>query len=147
MFSSPTVENGIVYIGASDNRLYAVDANTGALKWQFNTGGMLYGSPIVSNGSVYIGTENASVLFAIDAVTGTLKWNYVYTNNFRSSPVVFDGVVYIGSYASILAIDATNGTLKWNYPATNGLEQMIASPCIADKLGNVYVSSVSGSHN
>ncbi|HET6226163.1 MAG TPA: PQQ-binding-like beta-propeller repeat protein, partial [Bacteroidia bacterium] len=85
-------------------------------------------------------------LYAIDAVTGSLKWNFPY-NNFRSSPVIFDGVVYLSSYAHILAVDAMNGTLKWNYPATTDLEDMLSSACIVDKLGNVFVSSVSGSHN
>jgi outer membrane protein assembly factor BamB len=145
MISSPTVENGIVYIGSSDNRLYAVDANTGTLKWQFGTGGMVDASPIINNGTVYIGSTGR--LFAIDTLTGVSKWTFTYTNHFRSSPVIVDGVIYIGSYASILAVDASNGTLKWNYATTNGLEDVRASPCIVDKLGNVYVSSVSGSHN
>ena len=107
--------------------------------------GSVYGSPIVSNGNVYLGAEGGG-LYAMDAATGTLKWNFP-NGNFRSSPVVFDGVVYLSSYANIWAVDAINGTLKWNYPATTNLEDMLSSACVVDKLGNVFVSSVSGSHN
>src|SRR4030095_3850139 len=148
VFSSPTVSNGIVYIGNFNGDLYAIDANTGIKKWQYNARARIDGSPIESNGIIYFGTAGLrrGDLYALDALTGALKWNYVHTNTFRSSPVVFDGVVYISSHSCILAVDATNGTLKWNY-FTLGFEDIFASSCIVDTLSNVYVSSVSGSHN
>lgn len=35
--SSPVVNNGILYIGNQDNKLYAIDAITGVMKWSFLT--------------------------------------------------------------------------------------------------------------
>ena len=36
--SSPAVVGGIVYVGSNDHSLYALDAESGALKWRFKTG-------------------------------------------------------------------------------------------------------------
>jgi len=33
VISSPACENGLVYVGSMDKNLYAVDQQTGALKW------------------------------------------------------------------------------------------------------------------
>jgi outer membrane protein assembly factor BamB len=37
-FSSPSVFDGIVYVGSDDGYLYAMDAQTGGLKWKFKVG-------------------------------------------------------------------------------------------------------------
>jgi outer membrane protein assembly factor BamB len=40
-FSSPTLSDGVVYFGSSDNHLYAVDIKTGEEKWKFKTGSIV----------------------------------------------------------------------------------------------------------
>ncbi len=37
--SSPAVASGVVYVGSWDNNVYALNASTGALLWQYATGG------------------------------------------------------------------------------------------------------------
>src|SRR5215469_6710066 len=90
--SSPAVANGLVYVGS--DKLYALDAVTGALKWSYITGGGgINSSPKVTNGVVYVGSDDDK-LYALDAVTGALKWSYI-TGGAISSPTVVGGVVYI----------------------------------------------------
>jgi hypothetical protein len=36
--SSAAVSGGVVYVGSKDNSIYALDANTGVLKWKYQTG-------------------------------------------------------------------------------------------------------------
>ncbi len=62
IFSSPTVVNGVVYVGSLDSKLYAFDAN-GCTKaiceplWTSpSTGDALYSSPVVVNGTVFVGS-------------------------------------------------------------------------------------------
>ena len=43
--SSPAMVNGIVYFGATDGRLFAVDADTGKIRWVYNTGGRINRAP------------------------------------------------------------------------------------------------------
>ena len=37
-FSSPTYHDGVIFAGGNDDKLYAVDADTGTLKWTFQAG-------------------------------------------------------------------------------------------------------------
>jgi len=55
--SSPTVVNGILYIGSYDDKIYALDAATGTYKWSYTTGGAVVSSPTVVNGILYVGSD------------------------------------------------------------------------------------------
>ncbi len=56
VIASPAVANGKVYFGSTDQYLYAVDQQTGALLWKFQTGSVVTSSPAVANGLVYFGS-------------------------------------------------------------------------------------------
>ena len=54
--SSPFASNGAVFVGSSDNNLYALDSESGEMLWRFLTDGEIISSPIVHNGIVYFGS-------------------------------------------------------------------------------------------
>ena len=69
--SSPVIdENGVVYIGSTDNNLYAINAEDGTLKWKFQTEVAIdRSSPAIDqNGVVYIGSYDG-YLYAFDTKT------------------------------------------------------------------------------
>jgi polyvinyl alcohol dehydrogenase (cytochrome) len=95
-----------VYVGAWDGFFYALDAKTGAMKWQFQLdcqpailpipqqclapgqtepnrmdtdGGMVTSSAAVDSGVVYFG--GGRTLYALDAKTGALVWKHVICGN------------------------------------------------------------------
>lgn len=51
---SPTVTNGVVYIGADFGSLYALDARTGNILWKYAYGNIFFSAAIVANGLVYV---------------------------------------------------------------------------------------------
>jgi polyvinyl alcohol dehydrogenase (cytochrome) len=56
-----TVANGVVYVSsmaklASQNQMFALDAATGAILWQFSAGSSVNAGPAVVNGTVYWGS-------------------------------------------------------------------------------------------
>src|SRR4051812_13357604 len=53
VFSSPTVADGVVYVGSSDHNLYALAAADGAVRWKFPTNGPVASSPAIADGTVY----------------------------------------------------------------------------------------------
>ena len=59
--SSPAVANGVVYVGSTDNNLYALNASTGAKLWSYATGDGVLSSPAVANGVVYVGSYDYNV--------------------------------------------------------------------------------------
>ena len=148
--SSPTIANGVVYVGASsfgsskdNDKLYALDAQTGVKKWEFKTpdGGPDYSSPIVSGGIVYIGA--GGTLYAVDAASGTQKWAAKPAGGLIfSSPVVAEGVAYLGIDKKLYAFDATTGTKKWEYDTGRTIDY--SSPCVVAKDGTVYHAGISG---
>jgi eukaryotic-like serine/threonine-protein kinase len=95
--SSPAVVGGVVYVGATDRKVYALDAQSGQQKWAFQTGFFVVSSPAVVDGVVYVGSFDGNV-YAIDAQSGEKKWAFQTGDAVHSSPAVVDGVVYVGSF-------------------------------------------------
>lgn len=111
--TSPIIVNGIVYISSTDTFLYALDAQSGALKWSQKLGPMLT-TPAVANGVIYVGSEYGTI-YALDATTGVLKWSRSLGGTMLSAPVVVGGVIYTGSLDfNMYALNATTGTVKWS---------------------------------
>jgi parallel beta-helix repeat protein len=132
----PAVAGGVVYVGSSDHNVYALNAATGALIWEYTTGGGLGACPAVAGGVVYVGSDDYN-LYALNATTGGLIWKYTTGYWVESSPVVVSGIVYVGSIdRSVYALNATTGALIWKY-TTGGY--VYSSPAVAS--GIVYVGS------
>ena len=60
-FAPMTVANGVVYggsvaSGADKNNMYALDAKTGKILWNFNSGGSVVAGAAVVDGTVYWGS-------------------------------------------------------------------------------------------
>lgn len=160
VISSPAVADGTVFVGSTDNRLYAVDRATGVQRWVFDSKARITSSPAVANGVVYFGSYDGS-FYAVDAKTGTAKWTFATGGERRfaakrlhgatpaaetmpdpfdfylSSPVVVNGLVYFGSGdGNVYALDAASGALKWKVQTGDVVH---ASPAVAD--GLVFVGS------
>ncbi len=135
--SSPTVANGVVYVGSDDHKLYAFNALTGATKWTAPTGDKVFSSPAVAtNGAVYVGSEDGT-MYAFDATTGARLWASATGYSIISSPAVANGMVYIGSRDyNLYAFDATTGATLWTGP-TDG--DLITSPAVGNRM--VYIGS------
>jgi outer membrane protein assembly factor BamB len=145
VISSPSVADGIVYVGSQDKNIYALGAWSGNLIWNFTTQGAIESSPAVANGKVYTGGDDGYV-YCLDAYKGTLLWKtfvhgdlpYTYGSLvLKSSPAVVGNRVYIGSLDGYLyALDANNGNIAWKTKTEGPIG---SSPAVAD--GAVYFTS------
>jgi glycine betaine/proline transport system substrate-binding protein len=115
--------------------VFALDADTGKIKWKYNSGGSVWSSPTVSSGVVYVGSYDNHV-YAIYAATGKLKWKYETSARVAASPSVSGDTVYVGSWSDMYALDAATGKLKWSYAI--GCPDC-ASPAVSGSI--VYVGS------
>ena len=123
--SSPLIHDGKVYVGSSDQRVYALDLRSGKLAWVFKTGGMVHSSPALSGSNIVIGSWDGAV-YALDAASGAEKWRYQTQTEqkhsimfgIQASPSVDGETVYVGSRDGYFyALDAANGKRKWRYDA------------------------------
>ncbi|MDH4135941.1 MAG: serine/threonine-protein kinase, partial [Anaerolineae bacterium] len=134
--SSPTVAGGIVYVGAYDNNLYALDAKTGQFVWKYATEGGIASSPFVWQDTVLVGSEDR-ILYAINAGTGGLVWTCPTGERIRSSPRVEYSQVFFGSDdGHLYAVSTQSGRVTWKFEA---LRPIRSSPVIVDDV--VYFGS------
>lgn len=82
--SSPALgENGTIYMGSSDDNIYALNPD-GTLKWSYKTGGSVKSSPAIGeNGTIYVGSYDNN-LYAIYE-NGDKKWSYKTDGNVYST--------------------------------------------------------------
>ena len=137
--ASPSVVEGVVYVGSWNGTMYALDAFSGQTLWTFdindphpeNRGGLpgIQASAAVVDGVVYFGAADANV-YALDALTGALEWKHALGDpdvegaHVWSSPAVFNGKVYVGKSShrdapcvrgAVIALDATTGVEVWRF--------------------------------
>jgi polyvinyl alcohol dehydrogenase (cytochrome) len=143
LLASPTVLNGVIYIGARTGVFYALDEATGKVLWQqflgFVTGKTCGAQGIVSTATVapdpvtkaptvYVAGGDGD-LYALDAATGNIDWRSVIAtpsatvNDYYgwSSPTVVNGQIYIG-VSSQCDVPLVIGGLKEFSQATGALE-------------------------
>jgi outer membrane protein assembly factor BamB len=141
--SSPAVVNGVVYVGVgvvnyTNSSLYALDAGTGALRWNaVQGGGGLAYDPTVVDGTIYVGTLLSHALYAYRASTGALRWSFQATGAMKD-PVVLGRQLYVASSSGALyALNARTGAVLWQASLHN-----FASPrAVAVAYGMVFVGS------
>jgi outer membrane protein assembly factor BamB len=141
--STAAVAAGVVYVGAADNQVYAIDAATGTERWRFQAVAGISSSPAVVDGTVYLGAggpeSSRGSVYALDAGTGQERW-HVDAGPVRSSPAVVAGIVYVGSDdGNLYALDAATGAEQWRF-GTGG--PVASSPAVVD--ATVYVGSDDG---
>lgn len=130
----PIVVGPVVYVGSPQNdSVMAFDAESGAEKWKFFTGGPVRFAPAVSDGLVYAGSDDGFV-YCLDAATGAERWRFraalsdrkaignkrmISVWPVRGAPVVADGTVYFAAGiwpfegVSVYALDAKAGAVVW----------------------------------
>jgi len=114
------VANNTVFVGCSDGKLYALEANVTTYEGRpkagfkpFQTDDKIWSTPVVYDGTVYFGSLDQK-LYAIDADTGELKWEFKAQGAIASTPLIVGDVVYIGAFDSrFYALDADTGEQKW----------------------------------
>ena len=112
--------DGVVYVSAEDNRLYAVDAEAGKLVWRIELEGNRW---LTASGSV-IYTSSGDHLYAIAADSGDIRWEYFTGRIYDSTPAVAQGLVYVGSWnGNFHAVDAATGDIVWQFDTESGICQ------------------------
>jgi polyvinyl alcohol dehydrogenase (cytochrome) len=143
-FASPTVYNGVVYIGARNGHFYAINDSTGAVIWDrfigfvspttcgpqgFTSTATVKKDPTTLKPTVYV-YGATGYLYAMDAATGSNVWPPAAVaipsttqNDYYawSSPLVSGGNIYVG-ISSQCDKPLVQGGLKEFSQATGALE-------------------------
>ena len=60
-YSYPVIANGVVYIGARDSRIYAIDVPSKKKVWSYETRGFVDAAPAISDGLLYVTSHDGYV--------------------------------------------------------------------------------------
>ncbi|MRS03816.1 protein kinase, partial [bacterium] len=93
---SATVDGGLIYVGAYDNNLYALDAIKGQFQWKFAADGAILSKPLVMSQLIFIGSEDCNI-YSLQAKTGKKVWNYKTEGPIRGSLKYAEGHLFFGS--------------------------------------------------
>ncbi len=113
---SPTVVNGVAYVGCFDRRIHAINASTGAGIWTSMPAGAGFDvNPLVVGGRVVAGNRDGT-LYCFNASTGGTMWTHPTD---LEQPIVYscaynNGVVYFAAndmYA--YAVNINTGQRVW----------------------------------
>jgi eukaryotic-like serine/threonine-protein kinase len=135
--AAPQMGKRIVYIGSRSDSLYAVDADSGILKWSAKADGTTLenSTPTLADSTVYIGAASGS-LFAFNDSTGGLRWKSLPGVGVSDQPFVYNNTVYVtAGDGNLYAVDAGSGVMKWSVA---GLYANGSGPIVAG--GVLYVS-------
>ena len=134
IYYSPLVyEDGVIYVGDAEGKVYALHSTTGHPKWTYDAVGAAWVA--VESDSVFLATS-AGILYSLDATTGNLNWQSEVGATYIE---LVNGKVFAsGPGGAVYSVDAKSGNLTWKTP----IESLDASPVVAD--GKVYVGVGSG---
>lgn len=129
---APTVSGGLVYVVTRDARAWAIDADSGRLRWQLSgapsaTGIVGGAGPAVGNGKVLFPFGAASMAAAFPR-GGLQVWSasvagervgraYAQLSDVTGDPVVQGNRIYVGNPSGrTLAINGQDGETVWTAP-------------------------------
>ena len=104
--SQPTVAGGAVYVGSQNGTVYALDRDTGCIRWTFSTVAEVRTAIVVTpwepgqtdNPLLYFGDLVGNV-YAVDAVTGELAWRDRPDDHasltLTAAPALYDGKLFV----------------------------------------------------
>lgn len=118
--SSPTIDNNVVYFGAGDGRVYAVDAQHGKLIWSYQTGDVVHSKPAVHGQKLVIGSFDGH-MYCLDKGSGSLIWQFKTTGHryfpkgeINGNPVIHrDKVIFGARDYNLYAVDLEGGYCHW----------------------------------
>jgi outer membrane protein assembly factor BamB len=119
--SSPTLQNGVVYLSGGDSYFYALDATTGTILWKVllantnGTGYYNYSSPVLANGFAYVGLASSGDCPLVQGAVVQIDLTaHVIANRFNVVSTVGGGVwsspVYDPATNTILFTTGNNDT-------------------------------------
>jgi outer membrane protein assembly factor BamB len=119
------VAGGVVFAGAMDEHLYALDLAKGTLRWKYK-GGPFKAPMSVRDGLVYAGDLDG-MLHCVDAARGSKRWSY--ETGAELGGVNFHGDdVLVGSHDEYLHCLGKDGKRRWAFK-TEG--QIYGCPAVA----------------
>ena len=125
---TPTIAEGVVYVGSGDGSVHAVDATTGKRIWRAAVKGKVRVTAIVDPTRVIVGTVD-NLLYALNRKTGAelLKWDS--RGPIVTPPTLIDDKLIVGNRNGLLAaLNFVTGAVVWRMQLWGSSAESEATP-------------------
>src|SRR3984957_13026817 len=137
-YASPTIYNGVLFVGSAGGVVHAMNAKTGCLYWTFKADGPVRAATVIApngTGHVILFPDQIGSFYALDAETGRLLWRRRIdpheATRLTGSAIVHDGVAFVPAASweetrsgnpkyqcctfrgSVTALRVSDGSLLW----------------------------------
>ncbi|OQW54271.1 MAG: hypothetical protein A4S09_06120 [Proteobacteria bacterium SG_bin7] len=144
------VDGNTVYFGGNDGNFYAVNADTGIIKWKVAVNTEVLAAPLVSSEKIFfVGGNN--IVLALKKSDGSKIWGYhrqqpsYFSVRAAATPLEHGGQLYLGTADGFfVSLNANSGSLLWERQLNTNkkFKDVDATPILDND--RIYVSSFDG---
>lgn len=91
-FNPSIVVGDTIYFGSPDGNFYALDIESGYMRWVFKTEGIINSIPFADREKVYFGSNDGKV-YAVDQKTGKQVWSFQTESTVQSTVVRYKDTI------------------------------------------------------
>ncbi len=113
--SSPAARDDLVYFGAHDAHVYALNVRDGQQQGTFAVNGNVCSDPLVTERSVFFGAEDGH-MYALNRSLTRKQWSYPIGKPIVASPALCGDLVVIGANDGLVyAFPQAGGAPRWRF--------------------------------
>jgi len=103
-FNNPVVLKDTIFFGSTDGNVYALDIDSGYMRWVYKTKGTINSVPTADEDTLYIGSNDGN-LYALDREDGTLKWAFQSDSTVQSTVSrTEDSVIFVSDGGHVFSL-------------------------------------------
>jgi outer membrane protein assembly factor BamB len=97
----PVVYGDTIYFGSADGNFYALDAQSGYMRWVYKSGAEINSIPCADENNVYFGSKDGRV-YALSRKTGEKIWDFTANSQINSQIERYkDYIIFVGDADAI----------------------------------------------
>ncbi|MDR2493888.1 MAG: PQQ-binding-like beta-propeller repeat protein [Spirochaetaceae bacterium] len=113
-FNPPVVIGDTIYFGSGDGNFYALDVESGYMRWAFRSGGEINAVPYADRDRVYFGSKDGKV-YALNRHDGEELWSFRTRSQVNSQVERYkDNVVFVSDADAIYFLNPETGEERFS---------------------------------
>jgi outer membrane protein assembly factor BamB len=137
---APLVTGDVLYCGADDGFIYALDCRSGAERWTFQTDRWIWGRPLLYEEMLVVASADGRI-HGLEAESGKKVWQCATENANYADVVALGNLALVAcSSGRLYALNALTGEIGWTFHAGAGLR---GAPAV-DPEGLLYLATCAG---
>jgi outer membrane protein assembly factor BamB len=137
LLTDPTLaDDETLLVGGIDNKLYALDSDSGAEKWSFEGGNWFWGRPQIDGETIFIADLDGNI-HALNLEDGNPLWSEPFKAeaSVRSAPLLAGGtLVVVDRDGNAYGVDPENGTQQWGPTLLD--KTVLSDPFLIERRGS-----------